>query len=1298
MPSSFANTSALSTYVTVAAASLAATTSNDTSTIITNLGAIADLASLLNAASTSVTGNASTSAPSALADASARLSLLQTVAVAATNVASAAATGAVAVTLTAEAVSSVISSVAALTNVSTAGAGVIGANSVSLALSTLNVAVAINASALSSNSVTSLASATASLVATASGNLSQSDSLGALSLFSTVASSTQVSVSSASTVTAGLASVLTSSSGNASNVRTQGMTVVSSRAAQLNSGALASAAGGTSAASDAVRASLLSLVAATAVSSSAAPAAAGTAVNPAPPPSSIVVDSVVSAVTALMNTSGTAIVTGADTVRVGQGVVENILTSVSGLVSGATASNLTAGSVANLAALTATSVATSSSISNAGANAAVLLCMTVAASPASTVGVASNVVFSISGLSSANVSTSTRNGTAAAANASMPFVTTLAPVLNAVSSSLLRLLTSGSTNSSSIRISSPNMNITVAAVPVNATNGTALAVGNAVVPAAALASVPTTDDVHSVHYSISFDPHSGLANTSGVTRLEFYDANGTLHFGNLSSLITFELPGVVLAGGMVAQAQFWDESTSPPQYSSYGCVTMPNPSPPGVNISWDPAFNASLFDDLRFAWVLSGPATSGCRELIQNCSDPGDRSQLVSLDPDNNIGRDTVGCGANASGAMRVLYGANCSLWHVDAAGCYWNATYQRFMGAGCVTANITRLATRHLTDYMAAPSSIAVASPAQLSLSPSDLRRLRLLVIVVCVIFGIMHVGAFILSFRDARELRLWQQRLLSPKLGHRVLSGAPVWRLRQEPLQQEHGRVCGSAVEVAEAVGIPFVRLACAIPEAWLGVVSLSEAVGRTTGLSPSALRERATRRAAQGDGGQGGPASQTQEVDELTTVSVTDVVSSPTGLAPFVSQANDQPDTLAHATMPSRRASLATQLLTCGSSSRFAALSSQHAAPPPHISESNGDDAADDEDTLPDMHEVAGTALMQALLAAYCFGSAEDAAAQHCAYMLRLSAAGMQPTEYLRLHAIFKEMLTSGGLRSASHWWPSARLWRCVLTAQADGYWEPHGGIATALLASTAMAPRPKLHGVQLVVSFVQSVATLAAQLLLPGGSSGTTASAEAVLEGRRTTPLMEVHHLSPEEEPEGKPGAASAPPDCPLAFSGDAIIATMPAELLKAKLTRDAAARVWTTLLVATLLPQLPMSWRVGPHGTNNATLADRAQLWLEAQLADWPPELRASLRRAAAQQLTIWAVVHDRQLTTARFAHIQTAEHGSMLVQRSLVSILYAALTQHATISIFTAEALVGARRWCAPRPAASQCCLRATRC
>ena len=198
-----------------------------------------------------------------------------------------------------------------------------------------------------------------------------------------------------------------------------------------------------------------------------------------------------SAVTALMNTSGTAIVTGADTVRVGQGVVENILTSVSGLVSGATASNLTAGSVANLAALTATSVATSSSISNAGANAAVLLCMTVAASPASTVGVASNVVFSISGLSSANVSTSTRNGTAAAANASMPFVTTLAPVLNAVSSSLLRLLTSGSTNSSSIRISSPNMNITVAAVPVNATNGTALAVGNAVVPAAALASVPT---------------------------------------------------------------------------------------------------------------------------------------------------------------------------------------------------------------------------------------------------------------------------------------------------------------------------------------------------------------------------------------------------------------------------------------------------------------------------------------------------------------------------------------------------------------------------------------------------------------------------------------------------------------------------------------------------------------------------------------------------------------------------------------------------------------------------------------
>ena len=274
-------------------------------------------------------------------------------------------------------------------------------------------------------------------------------------------------------------------------------------------------------------------------------------------------------------------------------------------------------------------------------------------------------------------------------------------------------------------------------------------------------------------------------------------------------------------------------------------------------------------------------------------------------------------------------------------------------------------------------------------------------------------------------------------------------------------------------------------------------------------------------------------------------------------------------------------------------------------------------------------------------------------------------------------------SGGLRSATHWWPSARLWRFVLTAQPDGSWDPHGGVAAALLASTATASRPKLHGVQLVVSFVQSVATLAAQVFLPGGGGGSAASVEAILEGRRTTPLVEVHYLSADKE---RSGVEALPTDCPLVFSGDAILASMPAELQAAKLKPEVAARVWTTALVEALLPELPASWREGPHESEGSTLADRAGLWLDETLAGELEGLRATLRTAAVDQLTFWAVVHDRQLTTARFHHISTMEHAALLAERSVASVIHAALTQHSTLSIFTSEALVGSRRWCvAPR-------------
>ena len=68
------------------------------------------------------------------------------------------------------------------------------------------------------------------------------------------------------------------------------------------------------------------------------------------------------------------------------------------------------------------------------------------------------------------------------------------------------------------------------------------------------------------------------------TRLEFKSQNGTaVPVAGLSTPITFTLPASsAVGGGAATQAacSFWDTATQ--TYSSAGCVTAPNPLPPGV--------------------------------------------------------------------------------------------------------------------------------------------------------------------------------------------------------------------------------------------------------------------------------------------------------------------------------------------------------------------------------------------------------------------------------------------------------------------------------------------------------------------------------------------------------------------------------------------------------------------------------------------------------------------------------------------------------------------------------------------
>ena len=272
----------------------------------------------------------------------------------------------------------------------------------------------------------------------------------------------------------------------------------------------------------------------------------------------------------------------------------------------------------------------------------------------------------------------------------------------------------------------------------------------------------------------------------------------------------------------------------------------------------------------------------------------------------------------------------------------------------------------------MAGPAPhIVVAAPSQLGLSVADLKRLRLLVVVVCVLFGVMHCSAWVLSRRDAAEQRVALRLLMSPECGCSHVDGFPIWRLKQEPITDSAG-VHGSAVVLARIMGIPFVRLAVAMPERMRGVTSLQAAVGRVGGLSVAALRARTT-------------------APDAITVAATE--------APAALEMSDA-DAGGAVTAPR-----AEHLLRASSVTEAGSPAT------------NGE-AVQQNEPAPDLNEVASTALCHALQLAYCFGDNHAVAEQQIAYLRRLRNAGMDVQQYQHLFAVFKEVSIGAGLRASSN----------------------------------------------------------------------------------------------------------------------------------------------------------------------------------------------------------------------------------------------------------------------------------------
>jgi uncharacterized protein (UPF0147 family) len=203
--------------------------------------------------------------------------------------------------------------------------------------------------------------------------------------------------------------------------------------------------------------------------------------------------------------------------------------------------------------------------------------------------------------------------------------------------------------------------------------------------------------------SLAFDPHTQDANSTGTTTLAFSTAAGELDISGLSTPIYFSLPLVPLADGVKAQCQFWDRKAQPQKYSSVGCASLPDPLPPGHNVSWKPGFAVISDAELAAAWNITGAlVTSHCSFEVLDCS-LANNTRVVYPNPARPFDFPAVRCSANVSTSpLLAINGSACPLIQADnALGCFWNNSKGAFQGLGCVASGgPVQCACRHLTEF----------------------------------------------------------------------------------------------------------------------------------------------------------------------------------------------------------------------------------------------------------------------------------------------------------------------------------------------------------------------------------------------------------------------------------------------------------------------------------------------------------------------------------------------------------------------------------------------------------------------
>jgi hypothetical protein len=320
---------------------------------------------------------------------------------------------------------------------------------------------------------------------------------------------------------------------------------------------------------------------------------------------------------------------------------------------------------------------------------------------------------------------------------------------------------------------------------------------------------------------------------------------------------------------------------SSPGNSSGACATLPSVIPGGHWVD----FNTS--DPWNPSWYLSGPLTAGCTRIILNCTSSAanlyaflGESQLapprVYLSPDGNPFAEpalmcTPNLAANATNVTRfgssnealAFYGDACELWRPDNAyGCYWDAPSQQFKGPRCVATSpgLTCMCAQSPVALMqnsmpavfqlVQPQDIGTPTPRQVPLVLIQLAAGGCLIVMMCLFCiayivarrtdraGVGHLCVAEVGFCTSAE-GAWMWALHGPGDGIDDHPASPSQGRAQAPrLARPHG----SAVAIADAIGLPLVRLRSAIPDCLWPTGTLAAVLGRPSGLSSDALQATA------------------------------------------------------------------------------------------------------------------------------------------------------------------------------------------------------------------------------------------------------------------------------------------------------------------------------------------------------------------------------------------------------------------------------------------------------------------------